>query len=192
MDENTEENTRASSKELSRNKIKELVEKYTHSKGEDFSEKDTIAHFILPLLESLGWNINDVHEVKQEGYPRNLLKSIPIESRPMDFPDCVLSLKRNPYIVLEFKRLTYGTIDRDQRQINKLLAKAEILNAKYAVLTRFTETIVYDAADGTELIRFSNPTEYLSRFEELWKYLSKKFFYVFPVPVRDNHKFPCL
>ena len=55
-----------------------------------------------------------------------------------------------------------------------VLTKAEYLKAKYAILTRFTETVVYDGTNGRRLIKFNGPSEYLDRFEELWRYLSKE------------------
>ena len=169
-----------SSRELARRKIEELVRKFERSKRSDFTEQDTVTHFIMPLLEALGWNVSDVYEVKQGGYPVNIRRAIPTEYRPLDRPDCVVSLSGNPYLVFEFKRLADGgAIDRDERRINKLWRMAENeLNTKYAVLTNFCETVVYlranEESKWKQLIRFNNPKEYLSKFKELWKYLSKE------------------
>jgi hypothetical protein len=164
-----------SSKELAKSKIKKLTDKYVQSRGGDFTEQDTITNFILPFLESLGWNIHDVYEVKQQGYPVNWRRTLPAESRPLDKPDCVILVNGNPYVVLEFKPLTDGGhIDRYENRVKKLQEKAEYLSAKYAVLANFSETIVYDGVNGKELIRFSYPKEYLDKFDELWKYLSKE------------------
>ncbi len=163
-----------SSKEISRRKIEDLVKRFAQSKKADFTEQDTITNFILPFLEALGWNIFDVNEVKQRGYPINYRWALPAEERPLDKPDCIILLNGTPHIVLEFKRLGYGTVDRYETIVKKLREQAEYLNFKYAVLTRFTETVVYDGASGNPLIRFTNPSEYLSKFEELWKHLSKE------------------
>ena len=164
-----------SSKELARSKIEKLVKRYSESIKRDFTEQDKITNFILPFFESLGWNIYDVYEVKQEGYPRNFTRSLPVERRAIDKPDCVISLNGKPYIVLEFKSLHYGrNVDRYASQVEKLLGKAEYLNVKHAVLTSFAETVVYDRTSEKQLIDFSDPTEYLSKFEELWKHLSKE------------------
>lgn len=163
------------SKESAKGKIEELVEKYSHVKAKrDYSENDTITNFILFFLEALGWQIYDVYEVKQEGYPRSFTRNLPVESRARDKPDCVISLNGKPYMVLEFKSLGYGrNIDRYASQVEILLRKAKYVNAKYAVFTNFAETVVYDRT-SERLIEFRKPEQYLSRFEELWEYLSKE------------------
>ena len=76
-----------SSRELARREIEELVRKLERSKRSDFTEQDTVTHFIMPLLEALGWNVSDVYEVKQGGYPVNIRRAIPAEYRPLDKPD---------------------------------------------------------------------------------------------------------
>ena len=80
-------------KELARSKIDELFKTWTdpHTHGSDFTEQDTIFHFILPFLEALGWNIHDVNEVKLGRYPRLFQKALPVERRAIDKPDCVIS-----------------------------------------------------------------------------------------------------
>lgn len=165
-----------SSKELAKRDIEKLVKRYSSIKAKrDFTEKDTITNFILPLLKSLGWDIYDVYEVKQEGYPRSFTRYRPIESRAINKPDCVISLNGNPYMVLEFKSLNYGrNIDRYAKQVESLLGKAEYLHAKYAVLTNFAETVVYNRTNEKQLIEFRNPKQYLPKFEELWQCLSKE------------------
>jgi len=45
--------------------------------------------------------------------------------------------------------------------------------AKYAVLTRFVETIVYNVESRGE-IEYFVPVDYKDRFDVLWKYLSKE------------------
>jgi len=94
-----------SSKELARSKIEKLVNKWNNSTGSDFTEQDTVTNFILPFLEALGWDIYNVYEVKQGGYPSSLRKTVPVESRSSKKPDCVISLNDNPLMVFEFKPL---------------------------------------------------------------------------------------
>ena len=163
-----------SSKELSKTKIEELVNKWNNSIGGDFTEQDTVTNFILPFLESLGWNASNVYEVKQGGYPASLRKTVPVENRSLKKPDCVISLRDNPYMIFEFKPLVDGgVIDRYKARVDRLQEIAQYLNAKYAILTNFSESVVYDT-NGKELTRFKRPKEYLDRFEELWQYLSKE------------------
>jgi hypothetical protein len=163
-----------SSKELARNKIEKLVNKWNNSTGSDFTEQDTVTNFILPFLEALGWDIYNVYELKQGGYPVSLRKTVPVESRSLKKPDCVISLNDNPHMVFEFKPLVDGgDIDRYKHRKDKLQEEVQYLNAKYGILTNFSETMVYDA-NGKELTKFKCPKEYIDRFNELWEYLSKE------------------
>jgi len=163
-----------SPKELARNKIGELVNNWNNSTGSHFTEQDTVTNFILPFLEALGWDIYNVYELKQGGYPVSLRKTVPVESRSSKKPDCVISLNDNPLMVFEFKALVDGgDIDRNQYRKDKLQEEVHYLNAKYGILTNFSETIIYDA-NGKELIKFKRPKEYIDRFSELWEHLSKE------------------
>jgi hypothetical protein len=162
-----------STKDLARNEIGKLVNKWINSRGGDYTEQDTITNFILPFLRALGWDIYNVYEVKQRGYPVDFRKAVPPENRSLKNPDCITLINGKPHIVLEFKRLTDGGhIDRYPRRKENLLEKVQFVNAKYGVLTNFVETIIYDA-EGKELAKFKSPKEYLERFDDLWRYLSK-------------------
>jgi hypothetical protein len=163
----------AVSKELAKNEIDKLFKKWFECSGNDFTEQDTITNFILPFIKILGWNIYNVNEVKQGGYPVKFRKAIPVENRALTKPDCIILLKGEPYMVLEFKRLNYGTVDRYESIVEDLLTKAEYLKTKYAILTRFIETAVYDGINRRRLSKF-NRLEHLERFEELWQYLSRE------------------
>ena len=190
------------SEESARNISGELVEKFNRSIKDHYTERDTIAIFILPFLEALGWDVHDVYEVRQGGFPYHLNKSIPVNYRSLKHPDCVISFNNAPHVILEFKRLAYGPVDRYCQLVVDLFDKAVYTEAKYAVLTSFTRTLVYDGTkivsdddsntfyDGVKvydasskkhdctkiepLIRFSNPADYLSKFNELWTHLSKE------------------
>ncbi|MDH5374773.1 MAG: hypothetical protein OEZ21_00865 [Candidatus Bathyarchaeota archaeon] len=163
------------SKDTSQNKIRFLIDKYTKVAGRDYTEQDTITNFIMPFIEALGWDIFNVHEVKQQGYPVEFRKALPSENRPLDHPDCTISVNGNPHIVWEFKRLTSGgAIDRHERTITDLLSKGTGLNAKYAVLTSFAEAVVFDVSSQKRLFRIDSPVEYFLKFEDIWNHLSKE------------------
>ena len=192
----------SSSKDLAKHKLRDLVEKFKQSTKSHHTEQDTIRIFILPLLELLGWNIYDVYEVRQGSFPYHLTKSIAVNYRLPKHPDCVVSFDGVPRIVLECKKLAYGLIDKYCQNVVGLLDETDYAKAKFAVLTSFAETIVYDGTkivyeensnilyDGIEvynaltkkydctriepLISFRNPTEYLSKFDVLWADLSKE------------------
>ena len=134
----------------------------------DYSEQDTATKFIKPLLEILGWDTHDIFEVKEQ-------VKVEISDEQSKFADCVLYRDGKPYIVLEIKSLGYGNLPRslDSLVVKSLIDQANKLNAKYAVLTRYWQTVIFDPKTGKELAYFDYPNEYISNFENLWRCLSK-------------------
>lgn len=156
----------------SKQKIQQLVEDFWKKSGtySAYTEQDTATKCIKPLLEYLGWNLYDLKEVK-EGV------KIDLRSSEQRFFDCVLYYQTDfdrikEYIVIEFKRLGAGFLQNKPAAIKKLVGNAKETNAKYAVLTRFDETIIYDAKQGEEKVYFRSPNDYISEFEALWSYLA--------------------
>ena len=133
------------------------------------SEQDTATKWIKPLLNCLGWDIYDIYEVK-EGLKLDL------ESGQQQFFDCVLYYDNTPYIVMEFKRIGIGTLHNKASSIEKLKRNVMQTKARYAVFTRFSETIVYDARTGQEKAYFDaydvSSNYYLTNFKALWNLLS--------------------
>ena len=149
-------------------RVKQLVDRYTKSYIEklgarvgDYSEQDTATKFIKPLVEALGWDVLSIEEMREEVYVGSKEK----------FMDCVLYSQGKPYIVFEFKSMGVGTL-RNKVDLNELINNSKVLGAKYAVLTRFYETVIYDVETSEELEDFA-PYNYLDKFDTLWKYLSK-------------------
>jgi hypothetical protein len=156
-------------KEMAKERIKQLWERYerTYIKAfgtrvSDYSEQDTITKFIKPLIEALGWNILSMEEMREE---------VSFNEKRID---CILYLQHKPYIIFEFKSLGFGDLRNKHHAIKELLSNGKALKAKYAVFTRFYETIVYDPQSGEE-IEYFVPMDYLDNFDTLWKYLSKPF-----------------
>jgi hypothetical protein len=156
----------------SKKKIQQLVEDYWNKKGTHnaYTEQDTATKWIKPLLEYLGWNLYDLKEVK-EGV------KIDLRSGEQRFFDCVLYHqidfdRLNEHIVMEFKKLGAGFLQNKLATIEKLVGNAKETSAKYAVLTRFDETIIYDAKTGEQKVYFRSPDDYVSKFEALWSYLA--------------------
>jgi len=163
-----------SPKELAKNRVGELVSNWNSSTGSHFTEQDTVTNFILPFLRALGWDIYNINELKQGSYHVSSGKTVPVERRSSKKPDCVISLNGRPLMVFEFKALVDGgDIDRYQYRKDKLQEEVHYINAKYGILTNFSETIIYDA-NGKELKRFKCPKEYLDGFDDLWEHLSKE------------------
>jgi predicted type IV restriction endonuclease len=154
-------------KESALEKIKTLLERYekTYIKAvgarvSDYSEQDTVTKFIKPLIEALGWNILSMEEMREEVHFNE--KRI----------DCVLYMQGKPYIVFEFKSLGFGDLRNKSDVIKELVNNAKALKAKYAVFTRFLQTIVYNPQTGDEICYFA-PYNLIEKFDILWKYLSK-------------------
>ena len=155
-------------KETSRRKLEELFERWSENWQRSFrvyTEQDTATKWIKPLLRGLGWNIHDMDEVK-EGVKLDL------SSGEQRFFDCVLYTDNVPYTAMEFKRVGVGYLHNRKSAIKKLKLNAEQTGAKYAVFTRFYETIVYDARTGQEKAYFRGSDGYLKNFEALWNYLA--------------------
>jgi len=138
--------------EVAKEKIKQLFERYMKSyaestgvpgtRAQDYSEQDTATKFIKPLIEALGWNLLSMQEVREEVYFKE------------KFIDCILYSKDQPRIVFEFKSLGFGEI-RNKVDVSDLIDNAKALGAKYAVLTRFRETIIYDPETSGEIAYFA-------------------------------------
>ena len=127
---------------------------------------DTITKLIHPLLKALGWNILDFDDVQEEVFAKPSGKDRHI--------DLVLYSKGKPYIGMEIKSLSKGPVNKEAKDylIQDLLEKSRYLGVRYAVLTRFVETLILDPKSGKRLASF-NYLDYLEKFDDLWKYLSK-------------------
>lgn len=153
------------SREASKEEITQLFERFWKSyvestgvigaRAHDYSEQDTATKFIKPLIEALGWNLLSMQEVREE----------------VEHCDCVLYFEGKPYIIFEFKPLDFGGLDGVD--FSGLIDKSKALGAKYAVVTRFKETIIYKSETGEKVEYFALPEDYLNKFDVLWKYLSK-------------------
>jgi len=153
-----------------KSKIGELEQRFRDLGGKRgfFTEQDTSTKFIMPLLEALGWNIYDINEVREKGYLDSL-------DQKKGLPDCVLFIDNEPYAVIEIKPIRFGNIDKEL-VVSKILQKAQDLKAKYAVVTSFRKTKIYSPETGSEQANFFIEAicEYETKFEDLWKFLSKE------------------
>jgi len=141
------------------------------------TEADTKTKFILPMLSAFGWDILNFNEVREE---------VACRESSLNHADIVLYLgEPNAYAlapthaVVEVKRLSYGSIgDEAKASFNsnkkKLLKQAKYFESKYAVLTRFVETLIFDTETG-EKLAYLEHNEYLDKIDVLWKFLSKPY-----------------
>ena len=153
----------------SKEKIEQLVERYTKSylesegvpgsRARDYLEQDTATKFVKPMIEALGWNMLSMREVREE---------VSFGEKRID---CVLYSEGKPYVVFEFKSFKSGSLHKVD--VSEFIKNAAALGAKYAVLTRFRETIIYDSETGKQIEYFAEPRDYVGKFDVLWKYLSR-------------------
>lgn len=155
--------------ENAKRKLKELISRFEQirSSGNEgtFSEVDVSSKFILPLLNILGWDINNIDEVKEQ---RRTL------SGPADY---TLAINKKLHLVVELKKFTesldgHRTV-RGRRETfpEQATRYAWHLKVEWVVLTNFKEIRLYNSyyknpADGLRLkIRY---THFQSDFDKLW------------------------
>ena len=165
------EETSSASIEKARDRIRDLVQRYDDAVTKDqisqFSEADVGSKFILPLLEALGWDTNNIDEVKEQ--KRTL-------TGPADYS---LNVRKTPKVIVEIKKLT-----EDLDSIRVVRGKEEgfayqatryawHLKVDWCVLSNFKETRLYYAhtikpEDG--LVFKSTCNHYMdpSFFQKLW------------------------
>jgi hypothetical protein len=98
-------------------------DKITRYRGQGIGEQDTKAALIVPVLRALGWDTEDLEDVKLE-YKR----------RPADNPvDYALVLLREPRLFIEAKSL--GANLDDHKWANQILAYATVAGVEWVALT---------------------------------------------------------
>jgi hypothetical protein len=53
------------------------------------------------------------------------------------------------------------------------LQESRYLGVRYAILTRFQETLIFDSKTGNKLASFNYCYEHLEKFDDLWTNISK-------------------
>lgn len=157
-------------KENAKKIFEKIFQRCIRTKYGNCSEGDTITKFIHPLLKAFGWDILDFNDMREEVFVKPEGKERHI--------DLVLYINEKPYIGMEIKSLSYGSIVDDSKEyvqilIKELREKSGHLDVQYAILARFCETIIFDPKTGKKIASFNSPSEHREKFEELWKYLSK-------------------
>ena len=100
---------------------------------ETIGEQNTKAALIDPLLDALGWELQEIDEVRRE-YRR----------KPQDNPvDYALFLTRTECLFLEAKSLEKDLVDR--KWVSQNLAYATVVGVRLCVLTNGDEYRIYNA-----------------------------------------------
>jgi len=159
---------------VARKELEPLVQRCNNEAWRYWSEADTKTKLIHPMLSALGWDTLDFNEVREE---------VACGESSMTYADVVLYLGvpnakalAPTHAVIEVKSLSYGSIGEAKASFNsikeKLLEQARYFESRYAVLTRFVETIVFNTNTG-EKLAYLDRNEYLDKIDVLWRYLSK-------------------
>lgn len=108
-------------------------ERITRHQRENIGEQDTKAALIVPVLRALGWDVEDLEDVKLE-YRR----------RPADNPvDYALFLLRSPRLFIEAKSL--GARIDDGKWASQILAYATVAGVEWVALTDGNEWRIYNS-----------------------------------------------
>lgn len=103
------------------------------SRGESIGEQNTKAVLIDPLLSALGWNLQELGEVRRE-----------YKYKPQDSPvDYALFILRTPRLFIEAKDLSADPHDR--KWISQILGYATVVGVEWCVLTNGDEYRLYNA-----------------------------------------------
>ncbi len=110
--------------------VRDRITKYQR---QGIGEQDTKAALIVPILRALGWDLEDLEDVKLE-YRR----------RPADNPvDYALFLLRTPRLFIEAKSL--GAHINDGKWASQILAYATVAGVEWVALTDGNEWRIYNS-----------------------------------------------
>jgi hypothetical protein len=110
--------------------VRDRIAKYQR---QGIGEQDTKAALIVPILRALGWDVEDLEDVKLE-YRR----------RPSDNPvDYALFLLRTPRLFIEAKSL--GSHLGDGKWASQILAYATVAGVEWVALTDGNEWRIYNS-----------------------------------------------
>src|SRR3989338_6162245 len=159
-------------KEITKQKIQELIEKYETEKVgnslKNYTEQDTKNGFIEPLFKALGWDVSDRNEVSLEDHIKGSGRS-DYNFRINSITQFYLEAK-NMKVDLDNEKFSFQTINYSWNT-----------GVTYAVLTDFEGIKVFNAQriDKTELmdklVFELSHDKYITDFETLW-HLSKESF----------------
>jgi len=122
--------------------------------GSSIGEENTKATLVEPILSALGWNPEELDEVRRE-----------FRSKAKDKPvDYALFLLRSPRVFVEAKAL--GEDLNNRRWISQILSYATVVGVEWCVLTNGDEYRIYNShapVDAEEklfrVVRISDATE---------------------------------
>jgi len=112
--------------------LAEVRRRIQQSSRRHLNEQNTKATLIEPVLQALGWNVEDIEEVQREFRLKK-------RDKPVDYGLLVL---RTPRLFLEAKALGENLDDR--RWANQIMGYASVAGVEWIVLTDGNEYRIYN------------------------------------------------
>jgi len=142
-------------------KMKEIMDRWKNiSQINKLSEQDLKTKFVIPMLQALNWDIQNVQEVMEQ---RNFFGFL---------PDFILTDKHGKIVLVEVKRpAEYSQLEKDLKKYrNNPNVRKE---ATVLFLTTFNDSKICTLGKikGQRTIKISF-SQYVSEFDKLWAYLS--------------------
>ncbi len=113
--------------------LREAGERIARHRSANIGEQNTKLTLINPVLRALGWNVEDLEEVRHE------YRRVPAD-KPVDY---ALMLARTAKLFVEAKALDENLEDR--RWANQIISYAAVAGVEWVVLTNGDEYRIYNA-----------------------------------------------
>jgi hypothetical protein len=113
--------------------LREVAERIARHRGAHIGEQNTKLTLVNPALRALGWNVEDLEDVRHE------FRRVPSD-KPVDY---ALLLARTPRLFVEAKALDENLEDR--RWANQIISYAAVAGVEWVVLTNGDEYRIYNA-----------------------------------------------
>lgn len=113
--------------------LRDVADRIDRHRGSNIGEQNTKLALVNPVLRTLGWDVEDLEDVRSE-----------FRRAPSDKPvDYALMLARTPRLFVEAKALDEGLEDR--RWANQIVSYATVAGVEWVVLTNGNEYRIYNA-----------------------------------------------
>lgn len=110
-----------------------VAERITLHRGANIGEQNTKLTLINPVLRAIGWNVEDLDEVRHE------FRRVPAD-KPVDY---ALMLARTPRLFVEAKALDENLDDR--KWANQIISYATVAGVEWVLLTNGDEYRIYNS-----------------------------------------------
>lgn len=171
-----------------KNQLKELVEKFQNNikqyKNKNYNETEVRVDFVNPLFEILGWDVDNKKNLPQQYREVTHEASVTVKEDGKDKtkkPDYAFRFGSDTLFFLETKKPSVD-IETDVSPAFQTRRYGWSGNLKISVLSNFEYLSIYDCGvrpmedDDTQiaLIARYNYKDYVSKFDEIYKMLSKE------------------